>query len=389
MNLIIDASNLRDGGGITHISEILNNVTDENILFKKVYIFSNTNTLTKIKDRDWLIKKTHPYLQKSLLCIVLWKFLYFEKFLSKARKNSILLDPTGTYSGKFRPYIAMSQNMLVFDSTESGRYGISWMKMKFFLLKILQIKTFENANQIIFLSNYAKNWIAKHLKKNISLSPIIHHGVNPKFLFKNKSQKNIEEYNNENPFKFLYVSTITVYKHQRLLIQAIKEVRDEGIPITIDLVGGSYAPELKKFLALKNKLDPHNSFVFYRGKSNYENIEKVYKNCDGIIFASTCENMPNILIESMTSRSPIMSSNYGPMPEFLGDNFSFYFDPTNKESIKKCIYYFLNSTELRQKSIENCARKTKQLTWSKCADQTFSELYSSLKEATKTNSGIS
>ncbi len=51
--LIIDGSNLRSGGGVTHITEILNNISDEKQAFDEVVLFSNHNTLGKIQERPW------------------------------------------------------------------------------------------------------------------------------------------------------------------------------------------------------------------------------------------------------------------------------------------------------------------------------------------------
>jgi glycosyltransferase involved in cell wall biosynthesis len=49
-------------------------------------------------------------------------------------------------------------------------------------------------------------------------------------------------------------------------------------------------------------------------------------NADVLLFASSCENMPNTLLEYMSVKKPIICSNRGPMPEVLGD-WDYYFDP--------------------------------------------------------------
>ncbi len=375
--LIIDGSSIRDGGSITHISEILNVIEERNVLFDEVIIFSNKGTLQKINDRKWLTKKHHPYLDKSLPFIILWNILYF-KFYLKNQKESILLDPAGRYIGSFYPFISMSRNMLIFDERERNRYGFSRMKFKFKLLRKLQMTSFERAKDVIFISDYARQSINSYLRKDVRLSPLIHHGVNNKFAGPSIGQRGINEYDFTHPFRFLYVSTISVYKHQRNLIQAFYELRRAGFPVTLDLVGGAYPPELKKFESLKKKIDPKGNFIFYHGKQDYENIQNFYRKSDGVIFASTCENMPNVLIESMKSGLPVLCSNFPPMPEFIGADYKFYFNPLLISSIKENIRLFLESPEERNAAIVSCQNKVSDLTWFSCAKKTFSILYSNL-----------
>ena len=65
-------------------------------------------------------------------------------------------------------------------------------------------------------------------------------------------------------------------------------------------------------------------------------MSEKYSEHDGIIFASTCENMPNILIESMGCGKPIACSKKLPMPQFLKEG-GFYFDALSLNSIISCL----------------------------------------------------
>ena len=76
------------------------------------------------------------------------------------------------------------------------------------------------------------------------------------------------------------------------------------------------------------------------GPIAYSEIAKYYKNASIGIFASTCENLPNILLEMMASSLPIACSNRGPMPNILGEN-GIYFDPENINSISEALRYLL------------------------------------------------
>ncbi|MDR0261941.1 MAG: glycosyltransferase [Sphingobacterium sp.] len=374
-HLIIDGSNLRSGGGVTHIVEILNHVDDPNFPFDKVTIFSNNKTLTKINNNIKIEKKTHFLLNKGLPFILVWKFFCLSRILKKQRTNTVLLDPAGTYSGKFQPFVSMSRNMLIFEEKESNRFQEWKMREKFHLLRRQQIDTFNKASGIIFISNYAKNVILPFLKSKDIDFKLIHHGVSKRFSNAPIEQKDLQFYSSTAPFTFIYVSPITVYKHQTKVLQAFYDlVQESPLPIEIKFIGGYYKPEYSEFLELKARLDPKDIFSKYIGDVDYQELDRYYKTADGIIFASTCENMPNVLIESMSSGKPLICSDKEPMPEFIGQDYSFSMDPNDVESIKQAIKNFLYNPSRRFEVANENFKKASNYHWKTCAEETFKYL---------------
>ncbi len=57
----IDASNIRDGGGLVHLVQILRNVNPVKNNFSHIVVWACKYTLDSIDDRDWIIKKMLPY----------------------------------------------------------------------------------------------------------------------------------------------------------------------------------------------------------------------------------------------------------------------------------------------------------------------------------------
>jgi glycosyltransferase involved in cell wall biosynthesis len=290
----------------------------------------------------------------------------------------VFFVPSGTYFGSYHPNAGMSRNMLIFDKNENRRYGFSWLRLKFFILNLVQKKAFYNNDLIIFISNYAKTTVQTHLKRDLSGMPIINHGINSKFVKEPRIQRPISEFSSDRPFNLLYVSPITVYKHQWILVRAVARLREEGYPVVLDLAGGSYSPSYQKYNAELANIKDHNQFIRYHGVVPYAEIEKLYKHAEGFVYCSTCENMPNILIEAMTSGLPICCSNYMPMPEFLGES-DFYFDPTNEESVYKALKRFLQNDILRQKNAQASFERAKKYSWDDCAQKTFSVLFTIAK----------
>jgi glycosyltransferase involved in cell wall biosynthesis len=374
MILGIDATNIRSGGGLTHLKEILNNADSGSICFEKVIVWSNNVTLSNLPSNDWLEKRTHNWLNKSFV----FSFIFQIFLLSREAKKSnctLLFVPGGTFLGSFKNFVAMSQNMLPFEFEEQKRYKSWKSRLRFKILFITQSLTFKRAKAVVFLTNYAQQFITKkiNLKRQ---SQIIPHGISLEFLQTPKEQKNISDYSFSTPFQLLYVSLITVYKHQWNVVEAVLALRSMGYPISLTLVGGTDSESFTRFNA--SLQHDTNKIINYRGQIQHKELAEIYKSADAFVFASSCENMPIILIEAMTSGLPIASSNKGPMPEILGEA-GFYFDPTNVDTINMAIKTMLDSTELRNIYSHDSFSKSIKYTWKECSNKTFNYLYSTAK----------
>lgn len=375
----IDASNLLDGGGRTHLIEILGNINPINGKFEKIIIWGAKSTLKLIEDKPWLIKKNHWQLERNFVYRSFWQSFNLSK-MAKMEKCDILLIPGGTYTGNFHPFVTMSRNMLPFSWNEIKRYKLSWMFFRLLLLRNLQIKTFRKADKLIFLSHYAKKSVLEIIGDLGSRTIVIPHGLNRIFDLKPREQKEIHQYSNTSPYRLIYVSTIDQYKHQWEVIEAIGKLRiATGWPLVLYLVGSYYSPALKKMKESIIKWDPKGDWVKYLGKIEYDQLNSFYKEADLGIFASSCENMPNILLEMMSSGLPIASSKMGPMPEVLGKD-GIYFNPLDSEDIFRSLKTIIESKDLREFSADRTYARSKDFNWTKCAENTFDLIERSLIE---------
>jgi len=369
MNLGIDATNIRAGGGITHLAELLSAFNFKDSPIKKIYVFSGHETLKMLPSSEFIEKVSHKKLNKGLISRSLWQLFSLSK-AAKKRKCDILFIPGGNYWGWFHPVVTLSQNMLPFELGELKRYGLSKMLLKLLLLRIFQSISFMRSDGVIFLTDFARVKISKIIGKNVNQSEIVPHGINPCFYNLPKPQKSIDSYNAFNRFKLTYVSTVDVYKHQLVLITAVSDLIKEGLPLSLEIVGSGYKPELTKMINLMNKLDPGSIWLKYRGKVPFYQLPKLYKEADMGVFSSTCENLPNILLEKMASGLPIACSNYGAMSEVLGSS-GIYFSPTSLEETKNILRKMISSPEMRNKSAHQNYKIAKKYSWNECATKTF------------------
>jgi glycosyltransferase involved in cell wall biosynthesis len=368
MILGIDASNLRSGGTVAHLSELLNAIEPPLIGFSKIILWAEKSMLDKIQDRPWLIKIHEPLLDKGLLHRLYWQAFKVSN-LARISGCNLLLVPSGIILGNFKPVAAMSHNLLPFQWSEIRRYGISWQMLRNILLHLIQSSSFKKADGVLFTSNFAKKTIKKFAQKNMIVPP----GIHRNFLTAPRAQLPIESYTFEKPFRILYVSTIDMYKHQWIVAEAVARIRSSGLPVELELAGSAYPPALELLENTMKRVDPLNEFIKYLGIVPHLELPNVYARSDLFLFASSCENMPNILLEGMASGLPIASSNRGPMPDVLGDA-GIYFNPENSVEIEEASLKLINSPELREKLSNMSYKLVQEYSWKKCADDTLSFL---------------
>jgi glycosyltransferase involved in cell wall biosynthesis len=365
----IDATNLRGGGGITHLVELLRISQSTLHGIERVVVWGGTPTLKVLDNRPWLDKRTPPALDKGLLRRTLWQ----RYSLSQAARNAgcdVLFVPGGSYAGNFHPVVTMSRNLLPFEMRELIRYGWSLFTLKLLLLRATQTRSFRKTDGVIFLTKYAREVVLEATGQLRSQTCIIPHGLNPRFKIEPKVQRAIGGYDDKRPYRVLYVSTIDEYKHQWHLIEAVAALRMQGLPIVLDLVGPAYPPALKRLNQTIHRLDVERRWVHYHGAIPFNELHLRYAEADLGLFASSCENMPNILLETMASGLPIACSNRGPMPEVLGQA-GVFFNPEQPEDIARALRELIDSPQTRAELAQASYERVQEYSWQRCADETF------------------
>lgn len=373
--ITIDATNIITGGGLTHLMELLNNVTAQDIRIleiKQINIIAVNPVLDKIQDREYLHKIPMGNLENSLFKRLMWKFKNMKRVLTETNCD-IVFNPGGSFFSKKYKYVTVSQNMLVFENEEAKRFPLK-LQIRFRILNILQTRSINNAAGVIFISEYAKNYI-ENLSgiQKIKKKQVIPHGVSERFRLLPRPANDIASYTVEKPFRILYVSVLDVYKHHDKVALAVADLYDKGYPVELTVVGGE-AGGYAKFKAI---LDENQDCIRYRRKIPFEEMDSVYRNADMFVFASTCENMPNIVIEAMSAGLPIACSQKMPMPEFLADA-GVYFNALDVQSIRDAIMKMMLDKELRQTAMEKAYELSRKYSWKECANDTFKFITSTI-----------
>ncbi len=369
----IDASNITGGGGLTHLRELLAHAQPQKAGFERVVVWAPRATLAALPDRPWIDRRHHPALAASIMHRIIWQAFSLAPLAEKARCD-ILFVPGGTYPGRFRPFVAMSQNLLPFSPAERRRYfpSAKWLRLN--LLRHSQGRTLARADTALFLTRHARSVVEATLGRPLPSVGIVPHGVSEAFFCPPRPRRRLDTCAPDRPFRLLYVSVVEPYKHQWNLVEAVARLRRRGMPVTLELVGGAtHPPSRARLRAAIDRCDPKGDFVDWRGHVPFAELPAIYSRADLFVFPSSCENLPNILMEAMAAGLPICAAGRGPMPEVLGEAGS-YFDPESVADIERGLHAALADPDLRAAHARAGFARARRLTWSACASATFALL---------------
>lgn len=364
--IAIDASRNRSGGAKAHLLGILRDGDPRQYGVSVVHVWSYDALLQELPDAPWLVKHSPKHLKKSLLHQLWWQYWVLPREISEAGCNVLLSTDAGTVC-RFTPSVVMSRDMLSFEGKEIQRYPlISFARLRLFLLKHMQVRSLRKATGALFLTHYASE-VIQRFTGQLNCIRVIPHGIGENFrqqiMFnrRNRLDKNIQ---------CLYVSNTDMYKHQWHVVHAIANLRKAGHPLRLNLVGGGSGPARVLLNKVIEQEDPEGSFVKIFESVPHDQIPTYLAEADLFIFASSCENMPNTLVEAMASGLPIACSNRGPMPEIL-QNAGTYFDPEAPDSIARAIEKLIVDDSFKDSVAQKAKILSDQYSWSKCAKETI------------------
>jgi glycosyltransferase involved in cell wall biosynthesis len=334
----------------------------------RVIVWGSRRLLAQAPVREWLERAHQPLLDEDLVHRTYWRARALSRLA--ASRCDVLFVPGGGYLGSYRPYVTVFQNALPFDPRERRRYGASWEFVRNKALRVVQGRSFLAASGVVFLSETARTLVMRATGELPGRTTIIPHGLDRRFFFEPRPQRPIAAYSDARPFRLLYVSKVDVYKHQWHVADAVVRLREDGYPVSLDLIGPSYGPSLRRLLKTMRSRDPAGETVWYHGEVPFEELPSRYLQADAFIFASTCENLPNILLEAMAAGLPIVCLRRDPMPEILGDAATF-FESERPESIEAALAECLRDVALRTSHARRAQERAQAYSWTRCASDTL------------------
>ena len=374
----IDASRNRSGGAKAHLIGILSSLDPTAIGIYQIHVWSFKSLLDSIPDFPWLIKHNPKALEKSLVNQLKWQALQLSKELTNNECNILFTSDASTLC-RFKPMVVLSQDMLSYEPGVMQYFGYGLARIRLLAILFIQNAAFRHARGVIFLTKYAGKLIQKSCGplKSIAYIP---HGIDAQFYKKLDIDKIKLGYRKQ--IRCIYISNAEMYKHQWVVVKAISILRKSGYDVFLTLVGGGKGPALELMNEAIKSEDPEGSYIEQLAFLPHKELPDILASSDLSIFASSCENMPVTLLESMASGIPISCSDRGPMPDVL-ESGGVYFDPFNAESIAISIEKIILDPDLRLHIAVRAKELANLYSWEKCSKETFSFIVQTYKKFIK------
>ena len=191
---------------------------------------------------------------------------------------------------RVNPCITMSRDMLSYENGEISRYKLSFAWLRLYILRYVQNQSLMSANGTIFLTQYAADVIQKETG-NLSQVEIINHGVSDKF------RRPVVQIKAKETLDIMYVSNVDLYKHHWNVVKASKKLLQLGVKTNLHLIGSLSGRGQGQ---LRDAIQEYQAFggsVMLYDHVAPDDLPNLLSQADIFVFASSCENMPNTLIE--------------------------------------------------------------------------------------------
>jgi len=367
MKVVINAYSARVGGGQTYLKNIILNIP----LFLDIELIVFAPNNFKLPQHPSVRRASTYWPTTNPLARVFWEKFILPFFLRK-EKVDILFCPGGVVATKVPSsckVVTMFRNMIPFDDALVSRMPWGPNKLRNLILKRVLISSMASADLTIFISQYAREMIEKRV--DIPNPITIPHGISNDF---RTNGQNLRLPQGAPTGKYLlYVSRFDSYKHHYQVVRAFAALPKElSEGLSMVFIGETNLPNADSIISLVEELGLKDK-VIMTGAIPYSSLPAWYNNAYAIIFASSCENCPNILLESMASGRPIMSSNIMPMPEFGGDGLA-YFSPFDTRDIIRVMTEVLTNNQYARDVAEAALSNISKYDWKETALVTWTQI---------------
>jgi len=377
MRIAINGISARYGGGAAYLANLLEHLSlidREN----EYFVFTSPEkqeSLALIADAPNFNIIVPGFPGKAVIRRAIWEQLILP-VLMKRYGIDVLFSPGGIAPAimtRFCKRVNLAQNMAPFSDELLSSYPFGMRKLRFLILQKLYPFFAARADANIFISKAGRDALHRLAKLDEEKSEVIYHGRDEIFqpVSRDIAENFVQEHYGISGGFVLYVSNVARYKKQLEVVKAYHIIRKRGAKINkLTLAGIMVEPSYyRQVLALADRLGIRDEII-YPGRVPQVHLPYLYSAASVFVFASICENCPNILIEAMACGAPIVSSNVEPMPEICR-NAALYFDPREPTDIANKIHQVLTDETLRQVLIRNAQENVKQFSWKRTAQRTL------------------
>mgnify|MGYP003575180585 CR=1 FL=1 len=376
MKIVINALSARLGGGQTYLKNLLAHLPENRGLELVIYAPDSLQLPNSPRVRrartSWPTE--NPLLRSA------WEKLVLPGILRR-EKADILFCPGGLVSTtppKGCRTVTMFRNMTPFDSR--ARRAMPWglQRIRVWMLEHLMLSSMAKADLTIFISDFARSVIEERI--SLRSARTIPHGI--PLAFRTHDQLLERPANAPKGPYVLYVSKFDSYKHHPEVVEGFSKLpKTLQQEVTLVLIGETDHANAALVEKIKDEQCAPGS-VQVLGPAPYAELPGFYHHARAIVFASSCENCPNILLEALASGRPLLSSNVMPMPEFGGAGLE-YFSPFDPADIARALERILTDPVRAREVADAAVAQSHRFAWTETAARTW-EALAALQNAPRT-----
>jgi len=366
--VLISALSARQGGGQTYLTGLLDELTEEMPI--EVFVLapdslalpSGRSNVHRIRAR-WPVE--HPVTR------ALWQKVHLPR-LARRLQVDVLFCPGGLIGARVPRncrIVATFQNMMPFDLAQRKRYPLGYTRARNWLLKGLMLRGMAKADKVICISEFGRQVIENHAPELMGKTAVIRHGVGVAF---RKERLPRPEWLPKGRY-ILYVSILDVYKAQLEVLRAFALVKQRRATTEKLVFAGPQTPYYTKKVRKEIERLGLEENVVLAGAVPYSQLPPLYQNALINLFASECENCPNILLEALASGRPLFASNRAPMPELGGDG-AVYFNPADPAELAEKLVGVIDNPARLEELAEKARTRSELYDWEESARITWTTI---------------
>lgn len=342
MNIIINSSNLKKGGGLQvaisfiyecrnfnehryHIflSPQMENLVDQS-LFSDNFIFYIFNNPSRFIIFDKTIKKLDQEEEKiNPDCV----FSVFGPTYWKPKSKHVMGFANGLYLYGDLPYM---KNL-------KGLEKLKFILTKFYHRYLLKY----NADIYVLQTKDMKDRFSKFINKPVDCMSVISSKYDSVF------EKKIKELNllpskAKNEFWFITISAYYPSKNLEIINELVKFIKEKNLNIKFVL---TFPEEV-----IKNKFEHSKKYIINLGPVKLEECPYIYSRGDALFLPTLVESFTASYPEAMIMKKPILTSNYS-FATTVCKNAALYFNPYDVNDIMQKIILIYSDKEVYNKLV--------------------------------------
>ena len=374
MRVFINALSARLGGGQTYLLNLLKHVPQD----ANLQVFVLVQPSFQLSDLPPNVVRLEQASLENPIKRAIWEEFHLPALL-KQYDIELFFSPGGLLPRSLPSNVLTAvtfQNMLPFDHAQRAKYPYGYRRLRDWLLERGLSSSMRRADLVVFISEFARNFIKHELGSLQGQSVVVPHGIHPSFRACLEDPLPRPNWLPKEDY-FLYVSFIDHYKAQLEVVRGFNLYRQRGGAGKLVLAGPEYQPYGDLVRQEIVNLDL-SEWVLMVGNVPHGELPAAYQSARINLFASFTENCPNILLEMMASGRPALVSSWGPMPEFGGDAVG-YFDPAKPEDFVLHLTALM-SDDVRQSQLAKAAmEQVANFTWERASKVTWDAIAVSIK----------